>query len=587
MCAIAGVVDYKKYNLPLMLDTLKHRGPDESNIVTFDNVALLHNRLSIQDIKHGHQPFTFKNYTIVFNGEIYNHLELRKSLKEFTFKTLSDTETLLYLYIKYKEDMFEMIDGMFAFCIFDKAKKRFFFARDRAGKKPLYIYQKDKDFAFASEINALKTLDLTVDEKDIKLYLSTGFCESGYREIKEFPPGCFGVYEGGILKIEKYFDIFDFYQKEKIKDFNEALHLTDENLTKSVKDRLFSSDVEVGAFLSGGIDSSLIVAKTSEFTKLKTFTVRFEGQFDESHLAALVAKKYDTNHTVIDIKLELKENIIKILNNYGKPFFDSSAIPSYFVSREARKYVKVILNGDGADEIFAGYRRYVPLANGWDKIAKYFDFLLPFLSPKSRGLKMFVYRLIRASNKEGLEWYNVMLNDLFIDYYNINIENLDNFIKNIKLDNFEKLLYLDYILNLRYNLLVKMDIATMSNSLEGRSPFLSKYFLETVPRFDKSFKVRGLKTKFILRELAKKYLPKELVNAPKRGFEIPLIEWINGELRDIVMDYLKNGFYKNFIDEKLVKSIIDRKIEISEEKRAKILYLLFSLEVWAYENRVS
>ena len=200
---------------------------------------------------------------------------------------------------------------------------------------------------------------------------------------------------------------------------------------------------------------------------------------------------------------------------------------------------------------------------------------------------MFLYRLIRASNKEGLEWYNVMLNDLFIDYYDINIESLDNFIRNIKFDNFEKLLYLDFILNLRYNLLVKMDIATMSNSLEGRSPFLSKYFLETVPRFDKSFKVRGLKTKFILRELAKKYLPKELVNAPKRGFEIPLIEWINGELRDIVMDYLKNGFYKNFMDEKLIKSIIDRKIEISEEKRAKILYLLFSLEVWAYENRVS
>jgi asparagine synthase (glutamine-hydrolysing) len=318
------------------------------------------------------------------------------------------------------------------------------------------------------------------------------------------------------------------------------------------------------------------VAKASKYQKIKTFTVRLEGQFDESNLASLVAKKYDTVHEVIDIKMDVKNHIEKILSNYGRPFFDSSAIPSYFVSREARKHLKVILNGDGADEIFAGYRRYVPLYNKWDKIAKYFSFLLPFLNPQKRGLEMFLYRLLDASSKEGAPWYNALLNDLFYidgEY----VKEFDKFIKQIKLNNFEKLMYIDFEYNLK-SLLMKMDIATMSNSLEGRSPFLSKYFLELAPRLDK--KIDKTTTKFILRELSKKYLPEEIVKAPKRGFEIPLVNWVNNDLSDIINDYLSNGFYKNFVDEKEVENIINRKTKISEERRAKIIYLLFSLEVW-------
>jgi asparagine synthase (glutamine-hydrolysing) len=289
--------------------------------------------------------------------------------------------------------------------------------------------------------------------------------------------------------------------------------------------------------------------------------------------------------------MDVKNNIEKILTSYGKPFFDSSAIPSYFVSREAKKYVKVVLNGDGADEIFAGYRRYVPLALGWDKIAKNFSFLLPFLSPQKRGINMFLYRLIRASKKEGIDWYNAFLNDLFEDVYNFNnekIQNLDLMIKNINLNNLDKLMYLDFNLNLREDLLVKMDIATMVNSLEGRSPFLSRYFLEYAPKLKSKYKVNFLTTKYALRSLAKRYLPDEVVNAKKRGFEIPLLNWVNGELRDIIMDYLNYGYYKNFIDEKVVKNIIERKIKLPEEKRAKIIYLLFSLEVWRKnENSIS
>ena len=574
MCGIAGF--NFKVDKNYIYSKLHHRGPDEKGEFSDNFFSLFHTRLSIQDISNGHQPFFYKNFVIIFNGEIYNHLELRKNLKEFDFKTNSDTETLLYLYLKYKENMFRDIDGMFAFAIYDKEKRSLFLARDRAGKKPLYIYQKGDKFGFSSEINSLKFLDLTIDEEDIKQFLSLGFCESGYKEIKEFPAGCYGVFKGD-LKIERYFNILDFYQKPKI-DFD--LKVIDEILDKSVKNRLLSSDVEVGAFLSGGIDSGLVVAKASEYQKIKTFTVRFDGQFDETNLAKLVSQKYNTTHEIIDIKMDLKDNIEKILLNYGKPFFDSSAIPSYFVSREARKYLKVILNGDGADEIFAGYRRYVPLYNGWDKIAKFFKFILPFLNPQKRGVEMFLYRLITSSNKSGVEWYNSLLNDLFY-LKGDNLEKIDKIIKNTKLNNFDKLLYLDFELNLK-GLLTKMDIATMSNSLEARSPFLSKYFLETAPQM--KGKINNTTTKYILRSLAKKYLPQEVVNAPKRGFEIPLISWVNGELEEIIREYLKNGFYKNFLDEKEVQNIIDRKVKISEEKRAKILYLLFSLEVWKLGN---
>jgi len=578
MCGIAGF--NFRVDRDFVFKALYHRGPDEKGYFEDEFFSFFHTRLSIQDISDGHQPFFYKNYLIVFNGEIYNHLELRDLLKEFSFKTLSDTETLLYLYLKFKEDMFKYIDGMFAFCIYDIKKKEIFLARDRAGKKPLYIYENKEKFGFSSEINVFKSLDLTVDEEDIKLYLSSGFCESGYKEIKEFPPGHYGQFQISNFKfqVKRYFDILDYFD-DSIKNENESVKLIDNILEKSVKDRLLSSDVEVGAFLSGGIDSSLIVAKASKFKKLKTFTVRFEGEFDESSLALLTAKRYGTEHKIIDVKIDF-DKIIEIISNYGKPFFDSSAIPSYFVSEAARKEVKVILNGDGADELFGGYRRYVPLRYGINKIAKFIYFPI---SPDNRGILMFIYRLMRASKRKGIHWYNVMLNDLFEDLYDFRgekIEKLDKLIKSIKLDDFNKLLYLDFSLNLRYDLLVKMDIATMSNSLEGRSPFLSKYFLENAFKIDKSLKIKNFKTKYILRKLASKYLDEKVVNAKKRGFEIPLTRWVNGEMKEMIMDYLKYGFYKNFVDNKLVDKIINKKLNIPEDKRAKILYLLFTLEVW-------
>jgi len=599
MCGIAGTINFNGNSIEAIKQALYHRGPDEQDIYNYQNINLIHTRLSIQDISNGHQPFEYGEFVIVFNGEIYNHLDLRKEhLKDFTFKTNSDTETLLYLYIKYKNKMFNMLDGMFAFSILNKNSNQLILARDRAGKKPLYLYNNNQSLIFSSELNAIKAgiNKLEINEETIYSYIRNGFffkSTTSYKNVTEFEAGY--VYEINIdnleIKKEKYFDLLDFYKKDKITDFEYAKKVLDDILHKSVKDRLLSSELEVGAFLSGGIDSSLIVAIASEYIdNLKTFTVKFDGSFDESHLAKLTANKYNTQHHELRISMNLEDDIEKILLNYGEPFMDSSAIPSYYVSKEAKKYVTVILNGDGADEIFAGYRRYVPVANNWINLASYFSFLVQIL-PKPHSKKSiynYAYRLLAMSSKEKLDFYNSATNDIFEDVYNFDINNIfkdmNNFIEsvnNTNISELSKILYMDFNLILQSDLLKKMDIATMAHSLEGRSPFLSKYMLEFTPTLDDKFKINGTKTKFILRELAKQYLPNELIPQPKRGFEVPLKSWIENDLKENIFDTLTTGCYsEKFIDKKFISQLLDQKIVVSDEKRAKMLWTLYSLEIW-------
>ena len=599
MCGIAGTINFSSANLESIKNSLFHRGPDEQDIYNYKNINLIHTRLSIQDISNGHQPFQYKEFVIVFNGEIYNHLSLRqKYLKDFIFTTNSDTETLLYLFIKYKNKMFDILDGMFAFCILDKNTNKLILARDRAGKKPLYFYKDSDSLLFASELNAIKAgiPNIDINEDEIFSYIRNGFffkTTTPYKNVSELEVG--SIYEINInclkIKQEKYFDILDFYKKDKIFDFEDAKNELDKILHRSVKDRLISSDLEVGAFLSGGIDSSLIVAIASEYlNKLKTFTVKFDGAFDESHLAKLTADKYNTEHYELNIGMNLREDIEKILLNYGEPFMDSSAIPSYYVSREAKKHVTVILNGDGADEIFGGYRRYVPVANNWIKIASYFSFVTKVL-PKSHSKKSiynYVYRLLVMSKKSGLDFYQSATNDIFEDVYkfdiNDTIKDMNNFIEQVEKENISelsKMLYMDFNLILQSDLLKKMDIATMAHSLEGRSPFLSKYMLEFAPTLADNLKIKGTTTKYILRELAKQYLPRELINQPKRGFEVPLKFWIENDLRENIFDALSNDCYsQKFIDKKFISDLLDKKVDVSDEKRAKMLWILYSLEIW-------
>lgn len=606
MCGIAGSIN-ADFSFDKVISAMRHRGPDEQRTYESGRVRFLHLRLSILDIAGGAQPMTLHDkYTIVFNGEIYNHQELRKQFN-LTANTSSDTETLLLLYERFGQDLLQHLDGMFAFVIHDKIRNELFIARDRAGKKPLYYYTDGKRFAFASELNGLKSmLPLEVDQNALYHYLRLGSLYrkyTPYKNVQELKAGSWLTVNCESLEIKdgNWWNVHDFYVKKSTDSFEEALKKTDNLLHLAIKRRLETSDLEVGSFLSGGIDSGLVTAIASTYHQnLKTFTVSFDGEYDEAPLARLVVEQYGTDHTEINISFKnLKNDLENILGNYGEPFFDSSAIPSYYVSKESKKHVTVVLNGDGADELFGGYRRYVPFAQ-YDFFKKNFLVRTPAvifktLAPASNNKKSlynYAYRLASLASKSDLGIYLSAGVDIFEDYEKYILDRGFNYLEPIEKDfkkiaqsnlsGLKKIMNLDFDTNLFSDLLVKMDIATMANSQEGRSAFLSKEFLEYIPTLPDNYKIKGKTTKHLLRQLAKKYLPQEIIHQPKRGFEIPLKSWLSNELKEPLFDYLAapGAFYKNFVNEDFIGKLLQEKITISGEKRAKILWTLLSLEIW-------
>ena len=605
MCGIIGSINHQ-LNLTAIKSAMLHRGPDEQTHFRYQNLELYILRLAIQDIKNGQQPMHYLDrYVIIFNGEIYNHLELRKQY-HLDCKTQSDTETILYLYHLLGEKCLNELDGMFAFSIFDKKENQLFLARDQAGEKPLYLFNDGKKIVFASELNALKaTLKLDVKEQNINNYLRLGFMlseQTPYQNVVELKNGHFAKIdlESEQIKIEQWWDVQKFYQKENKDNFEFALNKTEKLLKESVQRRLNASDLEVGTFLSGGIDSGLVTAMASKLTtNLKTFTVSFSGAFDEAPLAKLVAEKYQTDHTEIKISFDnLEHDIERIIGNYGEPFYDSSAIPSYYVSQAARKHVTVILNGDGADELFGGYRRYVPFQYvdlfKSSAIGKAFFKLTKSILPISHHKKSkynYFYRLIDLLSKNEVEKYLTATSDIFEGLEENLFSSDTNDFQSIfsKIQNhrsgLKKMMNLDFEIVLLGDFLVKMDIATMTNSLEGRSPFLSKGLLEYTPTLNDNFKIRNGQTKYLLRQLAKQYLPNELIQQPKRGFEVPLKKWVENDLKDVIFSNLgENCYASNFVKKDFIQKLKANKVRVSREKRAKLLWTLFALEIWKKSN---
>jgi asparagine synthase (glutamine-hydrolysing) len=606
MCGIAGAINYK-LSYDAVKNAMFHRGPDEQASYAATNVDFYHLRLSIVDISAGKQPMQMGNdYTIIFNGEIYNHREIREQFG-LSGHTSSDTETLLLLYQKMGTAFLQYLDGMFVFALHDKIKNTVFIARDRAGKKPLYYYLDNEKLVFASELNCLKAmLPLQINKNNFYSYLRLGtFYRSNtpYINVTEVPAGSLMEINCHTLQIQQqnWWNIHTHYAKQSTGSFEETLHTVDEMLNTAVKRRIISSDLEVGSFLSGGIDSGLVTAIASRYNNnLKTFTVSFNGEYDEAPLAKLVADKYKTQHTEIKISFSnLKYDLENILCNYGEPFFDSSAIPSYYVSREAKKHLTVILNGDGADELFAGYRRYVAFAKynffNSSSLIKAGAGIIKKVLPPSDNKKSkynYLYRLASLASKSQLEIYLSAGVDIFEDFENniINpgfdymqpVKNDFDKIVNTNLSGLKKIMNMDFNTNLFSDLLVKMDIATMASSLEGRSPFLSKELLEYVPSVKDRYKIKGSTTKYLLRTLAQKYLPHELINQPKRGFEIPLKKWMNEELKEIMFDYLQspNALHHEFIKKDFVQQLLRHTVKMSDEKRAKILWTILCMEIW-------
>ena len=597
MCGIFGTINLPVANPQKILDALAHRGPDASGRWQSQNVRFFHTRLAVQELSDGGaQPMQHQHLVVVFNGEIYNHLALRKKFN-LACTSGSDTETLLHLYEKMGAQMLDELDGMFAFAIADTRVRKLLLARDRAGVKPLYVYQSGAQLAFSSELGALQTaLGLLVDERTVGQFLAFGYFPgytSPYQCVEKVLPGQFYLVDYEHFEVKKTFwwRAESFYLQPTKMPLADACAQTELYLQTAVDRRLQASDREVGVFLSGGIDSGLVTAMAAQRqAKLQTFTVSMPANaaFDEAPLARQVAERYNTRHTQIEISFEnLSHDLESILGRYGEPFADSSAILSFYVAKEAKKHVTVVLNGDGADELFAGYRRYVPFAHidfanlpPWSRaVAQKVQNTLPPPNGK-RNAYDFGYRLLELLKTTGLQQYLAATTDLFEP--NLLAPNHHFADPSTRLTALQRMQLLDFEHLLPNDLLPKIDIATMAHALEARSPFLSKELLEFAPTLADAHKIKGLTTKYVLRKIAQKYLPEQIVNQPKRGFEIPLKDWVNGPLKPIMYDYLScPKLVGRLVEPQIIEALLQNNApREAPEKRARLLYALFCVEVW-------
>lgn len=644
MCGISGEINFNKKEVKpevirRMCDVLAHRGPDDEGMVFLRGdrlfevkrpfpthldesafeVGLGHRRLSIIDLSEaGHQPMTNEDGSIwiVFNGEIYNFQEIRVQLekKGHVFKSRSDTEVILRAYEEWGVDCLKQFRGMFAFGLWDNNLKRLFLARDRLGKKPLVYSHRNGQFAFASEIKALLQIpwvERSVNPLAIHHYLTYQYIpspETIFEGIQKLPPAHYLLYDShGNLKIERYWRLNYNSQEKRKDDVEELSEIIREKLEESVKLRLIS-DVPLGAFLSGGIDSSLIVGLMAKNggPPVKTFSIGFEEQeFNELEYARIVSNHFGTDHHEFVVKPNAIEILPKLVWHYNEPFADSSAIPTYYVAKMTKDYVKVVLTGDAGDENFAGYPRYLrsKYVLWFTRLPETFrrDILVKILkglshSPWKRKtinrLGEFVEMLSSHQGRNYLEQIRIfsekekggLYSEEFVtqvakadplDYMVAKYEESDT------VDPIEKLLYLDMMTYLPEDLLVKVDIATMAHSLEARVPFLDHPFIEEVTRIPSSLKLRGFTSKFILKKAFADCLPDTILKRSKMGFGVPLSRWFRKELKGYAYDILlcDRAIGRGYFKKEGIERLLNDHVSLRYDNSAKIWALLF-LEIW-------
>lgn len=575
MCGITGVYTFedsgKKFfpEINKAVEAIRLRGPDKQGVFVGEKAALGHARLSVIDVSEAaSQPFfdESQRYVIVFNGEIYNFKQLKKELtdKGHTFRTNSDTEVLLKLYIIFKEKCLEKLQGFFAFAIYDKKTDILFIARDRIGIKPFLIYTDNEKLLFASEMKAMMaySVKLTIDKTSLLNYLQLNYIpapDSIFNEVKKVKAGSWIKISGKEIEEGAFYNI-PIIDKNTIYSnlsIDEAAKNIDRLLEKAVEKRLIS-DVPLGAFLSGGIDSSVIVALASKHTsKLNTFSIGFkdEAMFDETYYARLVAEKYKTNHTEFLLTTDdIYNEFYNILDYIDEPFADSSALAVYILSKETRKHVTVALSGDGADEMFGGYNKHYAeyRARKYAGIAPILKLTSPLWSvlPKSRNSKFgnLIRQLDRYSKGVSLSlpdrywrWCafadvndaKKLLNEYFsLDNY---IERKQKILSGItNKGDINQIFYTDMHLVLQNDMLVKVDMMSMANSLEVRVPFLDHELVDYVFSLPVHFKINNNNRKIILKKAFSKLLPEELLNRPKHGFEVPLLKWFRTDLKKLI-----------------------------------------------------
>ncbi|WP_029032985.1 asparagine synthase (glutamine-hydrolyzing) [Salinimicrobium terrae] len=585
MCGINGFVSTKEEDkteisriLGEMNQEIVHRGPDQDGFFTEStpsySVGMAMRRLSIIDLATGEQPMASDDGMIqlVFNGEIYNYKSLKDQLIDlgYKFKTTSDTEVILRLYEEHGSDSFKRLDGMFAFSIYDRNLNKIFIARDYFGEKPLYYTQQKEKFIWASELKSVMT------RKSVKPPISL----EGLNLFFQFTyiPAPFTIYEG-IYKLEaNHYLEFDcrknsfsiaeieqeFQEHKKEINFSEAKNKAHELVQESVQSRSVS-DVPIGTFLSGGVDSSVVsicLAQQAE-KKIDTFSIGFEKKsFDETDKSRTVAELIGSNHHEFVISEgDLKDNMDQILLNFDEPFADSSSLPTYLVAQKTRQQVKVALTGDGGDEVFGGYNKYYmgKMNNKYTSLIPrslhnvIIGSTAPFLSTKddNRGFRFKTKRLLKAVNYEGEFYFNIMslgfprnelkeiLKDKFLkadalDYYKSKIGD-----RNKTLQDFRKI---DQIISLEGDMLVKVDRTSMLTSLESRSPFLNKELWNFTSQLPENYLMKGWNKKYLLKEAFKKYFPEDFLNKSKKGFGVPVGDWLRGYLRKELLSYSDKSF---------------------------------------------
>lgn len=561
-------------NIAKATEALSKRGPDVQDIYHNDHVGLGHRRLSIIDTsEQSNQPFwdQSERYCLIFNGEIYNYKELKKTLEEqgIVFRTTSDTEVLLYAYIIYGEECLEKLNGFFAFAIYDKEDRSVFIARDRYGIKPLLYYYDEDKFLFASEMKSLLMygLDKELNFTALYEYLQLNYVPAPHTILKgvmKLLPGHFITIRQGEVNVKQYYELKrntktvpDEYENRK----KELKRL----LTDSVRKRMVA-DVPLGSFLSGGIDSSVIATLASQQNPdLHTFSIGFADEpfFDETSYAKSVAKKIGTKHTVFSLtNKDLYNHLDNILEYLDEPFADSSAIAVYILSQETRKHTTVALSGDGADEMFAGYNKHAAFYKMQHQgiAEKLVGALAPLwkILPKSRSNSLTnkfrqLDRFSRGMNQSSADrywsWAGFVSEDNAQQMLSsasreeVNVEKYDTHKKQLLNSMNEdadmtSVLETDMKMVLANDMLTKVDLMSMANSLEVRVPFLDHELVEYVFSLSDKDKIDGNIQKKILQDTFKDILPEELYNRPKKGFEVPLLKWFRNEMKTIINDEL-------------------------------------------------
>ncbi|WP_191859621.1 asparagine synthase (glutamine-hydrolyzing) [Hanstruepera ponticola] len=616
MCGINGIIaasnDPKgnwSAKLQRMNALIEHRGPDDDGFYHDDEVYMAMRRLSIIDLETGKQPISnaSNNIVIVFNGEIYNYKKLKTSLENngVTFKTNSDTEVILRLYETFGTSSFKMLDGMFAFSIYDKTKNKVFIARDFFGEKPLYFTKNSDFFSWSSELKSLASLlhkKPDISKEGLNLFFKLTYIPAPYTIYND------------IYKLEaNHFIEFDLksqsYQINRINDistdkidlsFTEAKLKLHDLLMQTIESRSVS-DVPIGTFLSGGVDSSIVSLGLSKITdsKIDTFSIGFDkSSFDETDKSRLVAKLIGSNHHEFILKEDdIVGDIDKVLLNFDEPFADSSALPTYLVSKETSKYVKVALTGDGGDEVFGGYNKYYmgKLSRNYTQFvpelihSKSKPILTKLLNTKddSRGKRFKLKKLLHAIDYSGNNYWNIislgfsnpekLLNTSYS--YSNTFSHYSQFVAKPK--NLNDYREIDRLISLEGDMLVKVDRTSMLNSLECRSPFLNKALWEFSNGLPENYLMKNWDKKHILKETFKSEFPDGFLDKSKKGFVVPVGDWLRNSLKTELVSYTEDAFLEEqqIFQKSYIQQIVNNHLSGKVDNSYKV-WTFYTFQKW-------